>query len=279
MTKAYLCKIVCLKIMILVVLYIGCNSKNEESLNKENTSIEKLVSELKSKDWSYRYTAVTELGKIRSKKSIDGLIEALKDKDENIRNLAIENLAFFGKFAEDKLIDALKSRHRDQVVSVIYILGKIKSVKSVEQLIKLLKSNDSFFRQSAAFSLGEIKSKEAINLLMDTLKDSDPIVQGQAAIALGKMKHLEAIDLILNLMHEKDEYLHNSLIIALGYMKSDRKKVVEVLINVLKKDDFLPRSHATESLIKIGSKKVVKELIIILENKNEKVRNLAVARQ
>lgn len=73
-----------------------------------------------------------------------------------------ENKAF-----EEKLINALRHPERETVQRAVYILGKLKSVKSVQPLLKLYKQTFSvFLKMEILKSLYEIGSPEAKKFIM-----------------------------------------------------------------------------------------------------------------
>jgi HEAT repeat protein len=90
----------------------------------------------------------------------------------------------------DQLIRELKSP--DEIVrsSAAGTLGHRKSEKAVKPLILALNDNHPYVRHGAAWALGEIRSEVAIDALRLALNDEDEITRGKAAEALGKFQDI-----------------------------------------------------------------------------------------
>lgn len=74
---------------------------------------------------------------------------------------------------EEKLINALRHRERETVQLAVYILGKRKSIKAVEPLLKLFKqTNNTLLKIGILNALNEIGLPEAKEFILK-VTDSD----------------------------------------------------------------------------------------------------------
>ncbi|HEU4638828.1 MAG TPA: HEAT repeat domain-containing protein, partial [Candidatus Binatia bacterium] len=74
-------------------------------------------------------------------------------------------------------------------------VGRIRSDRAVNALIKLLSDKDHFVRGNAVEILGKIGDQRAFNALVKILKsDEDRFVRGYAAEALGEIGNVKAVD-------------------------------------------------------------------------------------
>jgi len=106
--------------------------------------------------------------------------------------------------------------------------------------------------------------------------------RADAAIKLGKTKALKNTDyLIKALKSEKDEIVINRIIEAIGKMKDP--KATNVLTDLLNKELQLPENKQNksklfalvESLIKIGDKKALEDIGILLESCSSDLKELS----
>ncbi|HEY0089331.1 MAG TPA: HEAT repeat domain-containing protein [Candidatus Lokiarchaeia archaeon] len=106
--------------------------------------------------------------------------------------------------------------------------------------------------------------------------------RAEAAIKLGKSKDLKNTDYLLKaLKSEKDEIVINRIIEALGKMKDP--KATNPLTDLLKKELQLPEIKQNksklfalvESLIKIGDKKALEDIGILLESCSSDLKELS----
>ncbi len=82
---------------------------------------------------------------------------------------------------EQKLINALRHPERETVQRAIYILGKLKSMKSVQPLIKLFQqTNNTFLKIEILSTLNEIGIREAKEFLVEILNSDIGIIKKMA---------------------------------------------------------------------------------------------------
>ncbi|MCG7847560.1 MAG: HEAT repeat domain-containing protein, partial [ANME-2 cluster archaeon] len=150
-------------------------------------------------------------------------------------------------------------------------LGKIKSDKAVEPLIKALAEGDNEVRRSAADALGEIKSDKAVEPLIKALAKGDNEVRRSAADALGKIKSDKAVEPLIKALTEEDYFVRRSAARALGEIKYD--KAVESLIKAVTEGDYFVRRSAADELGEIITTENKYLLKPLLESQNEYVVN------
>lgn len=82
---------------------------------------------------------------------------------------------------EDKLINALKHPERETVRRVVWILGRLKSIKAVMSLVKLFHETDNpFLKREILESLSEIGTEEAKEFIKSSLHSEISTVRKKA---------------------------------------------------------------------------------------------------
>jgi len=126
---------------------------------------------------------------------------------------------------------------------------------------------DADIRRGAAFVLGEIKDPRAIEPLLAALRDEDEEVRAEAGYALAEFGDV-AIEPLLALMRE--EGVGEWAAYALARLGSSR--VVEEMIRALTDEDAGVRKLAAYVLGDVGDKRAVEPLIGSLEDEDNEVR-------
>jgi hypothetical protein len=152
---------------------------------------ERLIANLKDRDWFVRREATEALGKLGDKRAVEPLIACLKDEDNSVRLNAAYALGKLGdKRAVEPLIACLKDSDVDRAFAA-EALGKLGDKRAVEPLIACLKDN-AVDRSCAAEALGKLGDKRAVGPLIAALKDEDERVRRAAAEALGRLGDKQA---------------------------------------------------------------------------------------
>lgn len=82
---------------------------------------------------------------------------------------------------EDKLINALRHPERETVQRAVYILGRLKSIKAVQPLLKLFQQTDNIFlKMEILNTLNEIEIPEAKEFLMRVIDSETGIIKRMA---------------------------------------------------------------------------------------------------
>lgn len=233
------------------------------------TAVKPLLRTLKYKSPTVRKAAAIILGELRDLRAVKHLIAAMQDKNLDVRYSAAKALVKIGKTAAVPIIGNMKSNDPSLRKRLASRLGKIKSVKSVDALIKALSDKNSTVRYSAAEALGELKDKRIIPPLIAALRDSSVDVRYKAAKALGRVGALRAVKDLIRVLKDRDSGVRYNAAKALGIIKDPR--AVAGLIKLLKDRNLGVRYCAVKALKAIG-KPTVKPLIKFLGSENSDMR-------
>jgi|GEM_PF-3411545 len=212
--------------------------------------VEKLIRELRDKDWRVRWDAALALREIGDERAVEPLINALRDEYPDVCRAAAE------------------------------ALGKIGDKKAIEPLIIALRDKDWRVRWDAALALREIGDKRAVEPLINALRDGSPDVCRAAAEALGKIGDKKAIEPLIIAL--RSLFVRYAAIEALEKIEPEwhktevAKKQVPEFINALRNGCSDVRIGAAEALGKIGDKKAIEPLIIALRDWDWRVRYAAI---
>jgi HEAT repeat protein len=85
------------------------------------------------------------------------------------------------KSFEEKLINALRHPERETVQRAVWVLGKLKSIKSLEPLKILFEQTDNPFLEIEILNaLAEIATHDALDIIMSALDSEESIVRRKA---------------------------------------------------------------------------------------------------
>jgi HEAT repeat protein len=194
------------------------------------SAVEPLILALKDSEANVRGEAASALGWLHNQKSIDPLLETLKDKDEYVRSRSA------------------------------FSLGKIGNKKALEPLIKTLQDKSQIVRKETVIALGLLGDVKSVPALIRILDDKDPEVRTKAASSLGQLGDKKALEPLMKkvaMKHETRE-VRIEAICALGLLKD--KKAIPVLLVSLKDADGTIRAWSSDSIARIGDKKLLPEL-------------------
>jgi len=132
-----------------------------------------------------RYKVIERIGDIGTTDAVRALVALFPDED--LRWMAVRQLAQLRSVAVPALLEALRAPDADTVRFAAYTLGEIRAAGAVPALVPLLASPDAEVRQHVAYALGMIRDRAATDALIGALKDPDPVVRGYAATSLGEI--------------------------------------------------------------------------------------------
>lgn len=199
-----------------------------------------------------------DIGAIKNSKDIRGLIQLLNHKDYEVQWRAADALGTLGESACDQLVSILEFPNMHVRLGAIEALGDIKCPRSVEPIIRKLKTDkDNEVRWVAALSLGEIGDPRAIPPLVEALSDPDRYVRYGAVMSLE----------MLSWTPDNEETLASMLIAQQEWetLHSMKSAAVGPLIKILKDPNPLTRVKIIEQLGKIGdheAEKACKEALL-----------------
>jgi HEAT repeat protein len=185
---------------------------------------------------------------------IFNLIEDLKSEEEAKRNFAVNDL---GRMNDERsiipLVELLK-RETSVIIreSIFSALAQIKSIKSIEALVDLLRSDEAFIRNQAITVLNE-KGSESIEPLGELLKDPDKDVRKLALDSLFSFEHPESAKIIVEAFDDPAINVRITAVEYIGRMEA-REYSDRVLDLFMKSDNILLTCACLESLAVIGNK-------------------------
>jgi len=201
------------------------------------------------------------------------LAEKIDNRYISEKTDAVKSLGRLGDIGISLINEVLNHENRYVRRGAADALGKIKSDKAVDGLLKALYDGDPSVQSSAADALGEIKSDKAVDGLIKALADEDPSVRTCASSALGEIKSDKAVDGLIKALAAEDYEVQMSASCSLKKIKSD--KAVDGLLKALAHEDFRVRTVASSTLGKIKSERAVEPLIKALNHENTDVRSHA----
>ncbi len=179
--------------------HVVAAAKSEEKTSNEGVAkgdaiseTQRLIANLKDKDWFVRRDAAEALGKLGDKQSVEPLIACLKDGNNAVRFNAAEAL---GKLGDKRAVEPLTACLQADAVDRSFAaeaLGNLGDRRAVAPLIACLQDK-GVDRSFAAEALGKLGDKSAVAPLIACLKDKDERVRRKAAESLGKLGDKQAV--------------------------------------------------------------------------------------
>jgi len=142
---------------------------------KDLKSIFPLKELLKHEDWQIRIAALSALRTFRSKELKQFFIPLLADGNPQVAKLAVVSLSEL----EDRTLDDTFRKYLDHPkwevrYQIVKALGKIKSQKAVDTLIKISEKDvNNGVRAKALLSLAKINDKKSVNAALALLEHED----------------------------------------------------------------------------------------------------------
>ncbi|MBA3869982.1 MAG: HEAT repeat domain-containing protein [Anaerolineae bacterium] len=214
-------------------------------------------------DSTVRATAAVAIGNIKDDRAIPILFEAIDKK-----RAASQAIAALGEIRSpksmEKLLDLLKSKDDSLIYESIIALGKIGDGRAVEPLIELL---DEYLSGDTKYStdiprvlfeaLRKLGDKRAINVLLFGLQAKEPRIRQFAAMSLSEIKDDSTVEPLINvLVNDEDQDVKGGAIGALGDIGDSR--AVDVIVPFLE-NEYLALV-AIQALGKIGDTKAIEPL-------------------
>lgn len=256
-----------------------CGSQGEQD-NKID-KVEKLIGDLKSKNYFVRYEAVRALGKTEDPRAIEPIIAAMNDKDCFVRTEAAEVL---GELKDLRAIEALIVGINDKDcfarISSALSLGKLKDPRAVEPLIRALEETDELeFKKALALALAHLQDPRAVSSLIKELNyDHRWRFRESVAEALGHTTDPRAVKTLIELLqeqilaHEEAEVRKTALE---SLFQTLNFETTEPIVSALGDRNFIVRQTAAQFLGRIKDPKAVYPLIRSLKDPNARVRSKA----
>jgi len=153
-------------------------------------------------------------------------------------------------------------------------------IKSLEQLIKNVRSSDVELKRKSVEVLGQSNNKQALRILVDCLKDEDERTRLLAVLALGRLSDAgdEAVisPMLVALNNEKSTKVMSALISSLGKICTDER--ILTIVEFLESDNDRIVANTVEALGQVRTDKCLDYILPKLSSKNNRVKaNAAMA--
>ncbi|MHA1821579.1 MAG: HEAT repeat domain-containing protein [Promethearchaeota archaeon] len=243
-------------------------------MGKGDDSVRALIKDLRSNDLEKKKKAIFLIGEKKIIEAEDDLIKLLKDsKDRVVRNSAARALGKIkSKKSVDQLIESLKDEDYYVRLNSAWALGKIGEQKSVAPLVQLIKNGGA---KVYSFTGSQVEVKQD-NVDEELLKDEGMKyhdVQINAIKALGEIGDERAVGALIAEANDEDGHIRAAIALALGKIKS--KKAVPKLIELLNDTMWYVRRDAAIALGKIGDLRSVDVLVDKLDDNYHEVKDKA----
>ena len=244
---------------------------------KEQDKVLTLLARLKNNDWHVRCDAAVALGEIGDERAVEPLIEALKDKIASVRRAAAQALGEIGdKHAVRPLIQMLKDRSVLARRASVEALGKIGDKRVVEPLIKVLRDENHSVCKAAAEALRRITGKDfGTDYGRWRRWWRRQVAQEKEALGgTGKAQKEDRVSSLIKQLNDRDWRVRCRAVEMLG--KIGDRRAVESLIMVLRlgQGEYI-REVAAQVLGRIGDRRAVEPLIKALKDRSRHIRRRA----
>ncbi|MDD3043633.1 MAG: HEAT repeat domain-containing protein [Methanosarcinaceae archaeon] len=223
------------------------------------------------------YTAASAFGNLRSNQTVEKLTGLLDSRDPIIRANAVKAL---GNTEDPAVIPPLIEMLEDPALEVrkeaAHMLGTFGYLeapgaeKAVTPLIRALEDRDEDVRISVIYSLGSFGDEEAVLPLISLLGHKDAAVRKAAAYALGRIGDPRAVEALTERVETEENWLERR-IMAETLIEIGGTEAVEPLIMLLEDKDYRIRQSAAMGLGKLRATEAVDALLEALETERERV--------
>ena len=259
-------------------------------------AIEALVKRLIDSERDVRLAAIEALGKIKGLAAIDPLIISLSEQDSQVIEKAEWAICEMGEIAVEALTKAIQNDSNKNILpSLVKILGRIGSIRSIFPLLKVLDSSkDKSLNACIADSLLSIDEYLTnSNPISVILKEGYAWAQFSIAKALADLNDERAFGLLIKIsrdaLTDKDikklagipdrrilecssEILHLiRLNVTHLFAKVGNDKAVPVIMNYFAEGDQLQRQWCVEALGGIKTESALDALVDILKDRKSVV--------
>lgn len=161
-----------------------------------------------------RSTVLVALGNFAVPKTLPLIVKfGLSDNDPHVRASAVEAISKLG-LSRDEALGHLLKMFSDQnnrvVANTCLAVFRYDETLAMNNVNKLIKNPDKWYRASGAYVLGKIGTVEAMNMLMPLKNDHDPDVRLNVARSFGKAKSAKAITTLFEMLDDSDELVKNT---------------------------------------------------------------------
>jgi predicted amidophosphoribosyltransferase len=116
--------------------------------------------------------------------------EEIGEKDRKCPHCGADITEHEKKGFEEKLINALRHPERETVQRAVWILGRLKTIKALQPLIRLFEQSDNpFLKREILDALSEIGTPDAMDFIMKASKSEISIIKIKAKEIINKRRY------------------------------------------------------------------------------------------
>lgn len=231
---------------------------------------------LKDREGDYRVLATIALDALGSESvvAVPELTAALNDELPAVRAGAAQALGTIGsaaRSAEPALAKALEDKDAEVRMSAILAIGQITGTPSAEPLVVALKDENPRMRDTAAALLVKM-GQPAVASLTRFKNEESADLRLVAITIMGRIKHADAVPALVAALDDKEQAVRDAATFAFAQVG---EASIPALTTLLADADVQKRWTAAYALNSIGSPKTADPLIVALNDRDERIRDLA----
>jgi len=234
-----------------------------------------LLKSLKSFTEKVKLSAAAVLSWLKVKEAVPHIVELLKESD--IAEKIEEYLAGYGSIITKDIINLMKLGDDFTRAELCKVLGRIGDSYAEEYLIELLRSDSDAVVISAVEALGKLGTQKSIKELFNLFKNYEPALQSGVRNALRDLNNRfrdEIKQYALSLIHANDENLRSNAIYVLGFAGDHH--VLEYINLGLKDENPSIRQVSAEALGMLGFVESIEQLAYALTDEDYRIRLSAI---
>ncbi|OPX98293.1 MAG: putative lyase [Syntrophorhabdus sp. PtaU1.Bin002] len=235
-----------------------------DAVHRKNTShrinkrkLADLVQTLRNGDEFEREKAIEYLGSHPSKAVVECVVPLLKETNTAIRMAVLEIIKATGHTHTGAVVGLLEDENEDIRVYACELLGSMKMVDTLPDLIRCLAEENQNVRNAAAVALGEFEDERAVTALLNALHDDQWIVFS-AIYSLGKTRHRSAIEPLFDLFRNGEEEI--SMAACEVLLDFEDPSVPDSVCEILKKWAKKKRDRYIEIIVQKGNEDIFRRL-------------------
>lgn len=152
--------------------------------------------------------------------------------------------------------------------------------RTVSLLMSLLQDEQIETRRTAVEALGKIGDQTAVSSILPLLRDPSPLVRAAAAQAIGRMGPSSASGIVVALaqaLEDPVDPVREAVAIAIGDVEPVSNELGTVIRLAVSADDAGIRYSAIQALLQIDPSGIEEQLIPVLRDPDDRVRQGATA--
>jgi HEAT repeat protein len=230
---------------------------------------------LSNDDGHVRSIAARGIARLNAAESVPELMRLLTDPYEDVQEAAVDALSVLRQHLYlQELLRMLRSEDPVLRRNTARLLGKLTAAEAVKDLGFALKDEKVSVRKAVVGALALMGTDEAMRYLTHALTDEDPDIRMSATLSLGAIGGEGTLDSLTILTADSDNFVRVSAAKAIGMLRD--KRAVEVLVPLLRDKSGFVVSTAIESLKTIGGDEACRAIAEMLSSDDDEVKRTAI---